>query len=226
MVPFEDQVIVDLVAQHHDVAIADGLLQIAHVRGRHHRAGGIVRRIDDDQARAAGDETAQFAHVGPELALLAQRQRHRPRAHELDHGLINGKAGIGEDHLVARIGQREHGEEDDRFAARDHHHFVGRNMHAARRGDLARDGLAQFRHSGRRVVVRVAVMQCIHGGIDDVRRRIEIGFADLQVDDVSTLPLQRPGSYQDFKRRFRTQLRHPLGQTQFRHRDRHRTLRV
>ena len=68
----------------------------------------------------------QLVDVEPEIALLAQRNRHRLRAQEVDHRLVNGEAGIGIDDLVALFHQRQHGEEDDRLAAGNDDHFIGR----------------------------------------------------------------------------------------------------
>ena len=60
---------------------------------------------------------AQQVEIEGEAALFDQRNRHRRRAQEADHRFVNRESGIGIDHFVARLEQRQHGEEDDRLAA-------------------------------------------------------------------------------------------------------------
>ena len=69
----------------------------------------------------------QFVDIEPEIALLAQRNRHRLGAEEVDHRFVNGEAGIGIDDLVAFFHQRQHGEEDDGLAAGNDDHLFGRD---------------------------------------------------------------------------------------------------
>ena len=63
-----------------------------------------------------------------------------------------------------------------------------------------------------RGVVGLAVAQRPAPGLDHVLRRVEVGLADLQVDDLPPLRLQRPRLRQHRERRLRPQARHPLRQ--------------
>ncbi len=47
------------------------------------------------------------------------------------------------------------------------------------------------------------------GGLPDVRRRVEVGLADLEVHDLATRALERAGAREHFERRFRAETRHP-----------------
>ena len=61
----------------------------------------------------------------------------------------------------------------------------------------------------------VALAQRVDAGFDDVGGRVHVGLADLEVNDVSSLPLQGAGADQHFEGSFGSQPRHPLGQAQF-----------
>ena len=52
----------------------------------------------------------------------------------------------------------------------------------------------------RRPVMRPALIERLLGRLDDVLRRVEIGLADLQVNDAAALRLQRAGLHQNLER--------------------------
>ena len=66
----ENEAAVDLVAQHHDVAIADRARDTVDVILSQHAAGRVLWRIQDDQLRALVDQPSQFVDVEPEIHLL------------------------------------------------------------------------------------------------------------------------------------------------------------
>ena len=182
---------------------------------RHHAAGRIVRRVDDDELGAVGDQALEFVDVEAEVAVFADRDGHGLRAQEVDHRLVDREAGIGIDDLIAFIDQREHGEEDDRLAAGNDDHFVGRDLDAARLGDVIGNGLPQLGQSRRGAVVGVALLQRFDAGSYDVGGSIEVGLADFEVDDVLALRFEGAGANQNFKGSFGAQTGHPLRKTQF-----------
>jgi hypothetical protein len=55
-----------------------------------------------------------------------------------------------------------------------------------------------------------AAAQGLHAGLDDVGGRVEIGLADLEVDDVAALGFQRPRPHQHLEGGLGAQARHPL----------------
>ncbi len=54
-----------------------------------------------------------------------------------------------------------------------------------------------------------------HRRVDNVGRRIEIGFANFEMDDVASLCLQRSRLHQYFERRLGAETRHALGEAKF-----------
>ena len=91
----------------------------------------------------------------------------------------------------------------------------GRDLDVAAGGDFIGNGLPQLGQARRRPVMRVAVMQGVAGRFDDVRRSVEIGLADFQVNNVSALLFQGARLYQNFKGGFRAQARHAARQAKF-----------
>ena len=101
------------------------------------------------------------------------------------------------------------------FPPGNDNYFVAADFHAARTADVFRESLPQIRQSGRRSIMRPAFAKRIHACIDHVRRRIEVGLADLQMNDVLALTLQRARFVQYLERGFGAQARHAAGELQF-----------
>ena len=70
---------------------------------RHHAARRIMRRIQNDQLGAVGDEGREFVHIKREIALFAQVDGYGLAANVVDHRLINREAGIGIDNFISFI---------------------------------------------------------------------------------------------------------------------------
>ena len=60
-----------------------------------------------------------------------------------------------------------------------------------------------------------ALVQRVASRLDDVARRIEIGLADFQMNDVAALRLERSRFHQHFERGLRAESRHALGEPEF-----------
>ncbi len=144
------------------------------------------------QARARRDALGDRLHVGGEAALAVQRVEHRAPAGEPHHGLVDREAGVGAQHLVARLDEREHRVEQRRLRARRDDHVLRPDGEPALRQRL-RDRDAQLRNSGRDGVARVPVPQRPHPRLDDVRRRGRVGLADLEVRHVAPRGLEPVG---------------------------------
>ena len=155
---------------------------------------------------------AEQVEIEGKPAALLERHRHGLRAEEVDHRFVDREAGIRVDDFVARLEQREHGEEDDRLAARHHRDMLRPDLDAARPRDIRRDRLAQLGKALRRAVVRPAVVQRLFGRFDDVRRRGEIGLADFQVHHAAALRFERAGLHQHIEGRFDPDATHPFCQ--------------
>src|ERR1051326_2321360 len=94
MFAFKDEPAVDLVAQYHDISIADDLCDAVDVDLCEHSAGRILRRIQNDQASAIGDEPRELVDIQSKIHFLAQTDRHRFRVEELDHRFVNRKSWV------------------------------------------------------------------------------------------------------------------------------------
>ncbi len=153
----------------------------------------------------------------PKPDLLAQRDRDRHAAGEVDDRLVDRESRVGIDALVAATDQRQDGEEHDRLGARGHHDLLGRDRHPARLPDVLGDGLAQLGQAGGGAIVRGVRVERALGGLLDVRRRVEIGLTDLEVHDLAALTLERARPRQHLERRLGPQPSHTF-------RDVHRVL--
>ena len=103
-----------------------------------------------------------------------------------------GKAGVGIDDLCARLGQGQDDVEHDGLGAGGDHHLPRVGVDAAHLPAVAGHGLAQFGQAGRGPVVGIALLQSANAGVNDMLWSIEVGFANLQVDDFPALGLERP----------------------------------
>ena len=63
--------------------------------------------------------------------------------------------------------------------------------------------------------MRETFVQRVGRGADNIARRVEIRFTDLEVNNIAPLRLQRARFYQYFKRCLSAQPRHPPGETKF-----------
>ena len=98
---------------------------------------------------------------------------------------------LGFHHFVDHRGE-DHFHRKAHLAAGYHQDAIGRDLHLQATMDVLRHRLAQRQDAvGRRVAV-MAVAQRLDGGFDDMGRRLEVGLADAEVDDVLALPLQLP----------------------------------
>src|SRR5205823_9486555 len=178
-------------------------------------AGGILRRIQNDQLRAVIDQPTQFVDIESEIQLLAQTDRDSFRANVIDHRLVDGKSRIRVDDFISFFCQREDAEEYDWLAAGNYNDFFGCYTHAARLAHVAGDRLAQFRQTGRRSVVSETLVQRVGRRFDDVARGIEIRLTNFEMNNVASLCLQRSRLHQDFECSLSPETRHAPGEAKF-----------
>ena len=177
-----DHVLVDLVGQHQRLRRPQQLGEARALLARPHGAARVVRRVDDDHARARRQRARERVEVGTPGA-GRQRHAHRRRAGERDRRAIAVVARLEYDHLVARMHQREDGRQDALgCAGGDRDLGVGVVAVARRALDLGRDGLAQRRHAGHRRVLVVAGAHRVGDGVDERRVAVEIREALAEVD--------------------------------------------
>ena len=156
-------------------------------------AGGILRRVEDQQARLRRDLRLELGRIEREPARLAQEDRHRHRAVGGDLRLVDRKAGHRVDHLVAdaEIGDRRDRVRDEGLGARADHDVVGGDREAAARAQVLRRGGPQLVDARAGRVAMLAALDRRDGRLLHVRRRREIRLADAEGHDVLALPDQR-----------------------------------
>src|SRR5439155_12642041 len=101
------------------------------------------------------------------------------------------------DLAIAGIQERGEQEEHGRRGPGGYEDLVGRDRHAVARKVMLRDGLAQGHEPEAVRVPGPAVLEGLLGRFPDYGRCVEIGFAELEVDDVGTLPLQLLGALEN-----------------------------
>src|ERR1700732_5315822 len=159
---------VDFVRQNKNVAVADGLRHFRNVCLGEHTAGRVVRRVQDDQLRAVGNQRCQFFDIYEKCTFFAQRNRNRLAERILDHRLVDGEAGIRVDDFISRINQCQDREENNRLAAWHYNNFFAGNQHAAGAADVVGNRLAQIRETGGGTVVGPAFVESVDTSLDDI----------------------------------------------------------
>jgi hypothetical protein len=176
-------VLVDLVGDRQRVPLLTLLRDEPQLVPREYLACGVVRRVDDDRARAIVEGRRQLLFVERPVGLTqSDEPRHGP-----------GNDGIGpvvlvirleNHHLVARIenGQQRREHRFRRSAA--HRHLCGADRHAVPTGKIRRDGFAKvFGAPCDRILIDIALDRAARGVLDRLVRR-EIRKALRQVDGV------------------------------------------
>ena len=178
----EDHVLVDLVADQQHIGGCQQGFELAHFRIGPDGGAGVVRAVDDQQARARRDGGRDPGKVGTEAA-GRQRHPHGHAAGHLDIGHIAVVAGVEHDDFVARMHGGQDGGENGLSGAGGDGDFAARVIAAAvQRLDLGGYGLAQrgpARHG------RVLVVTGAHGVVDSVEQpgvAAEVGEALAQID--------------------------------------------
>jgi len=180
----EHDVLVHLVGQDHDVGAARELREPREIVARQHGRGRVVRRVDDDHARARRDRGRDLVPVHAEI-LGRQLDRDRRRALHAHDRRVAVERRLEIDDLVARMHERADRRVEPFARARDHGD-LGRRIvtGAVQRLGLLREPLAQRRDAGHRRVLVVAVAHRARDALDERRIRREIRRALRQVQRV------------------------------------------
>ncbi len=168
-------------------------------------------RIQNNQFGAVVDKGGKFVDIEREVAVFAQMDGHGATTDVMNHGLVDGKTGIRVDDFISLINQRQDRKENNWLTAWDNNYFIAGNSHGAGAADVFGQGLTQVRQAGGGTVVRPAGAQGVDAGVNHVRRRVEIRFADLEMNDAFALTLEGAGFVQNFERSLGTQPRHAAG---------------
>jgi len=119
-------VLVDLVG-HDDEVPLDGEVRDGGQLGLgQHRAGGVVRAVEQDQPGPVGDRRAQPVEVQPEVR-RPEGHRHPHPAGHLDAGGVGVVERLERHHFVARVDQPEQ-RSRDRLGRAGRHDHLGRRV--------------------------------------------------------------------------------------------------
>jgi len=188
----EDDLLVDLVAEHHEPVAAGDVDQLAdHLLGVD-RAGGVVRIDDHQPAGAVGDLRLDVRQIGLPVLLLVAAVVHGPAAGQGDRPGPQRVVGRGHQDLVAVVDERleDHGDQlGDAVADED---VVDADLGQPVRLVVLRDGGAGG-VDATRVGVALGVRKVVHDVGDDRFGCLEAEggqVADVQLEYAVALGLQ------------------------------------
>ena len=163
------------------------------VRAPEDAAGGVLRRIEDDELGLRRDFCLEFVGVECEFARFLEIDRHRHRAVGHDLRLIDRKSRHRVDHLVAGAVVRDRRDRvgDKRLGTGADDDVVRRNVDAAPAADIACSRGAQLVDAGRRRVAVLAGSDRRDPRVLNVHGRRKIGLSDAKRNDVLALTDQR-----------------------------------
>ncbi len=141
------QVLVHLIGDHQKVGCHRDLCDGRQLRRAQHRAGRVVRRVDDQRAGPGGHRPPQGVGVEGEAAPI-EDQRHRDpmRAGHRHHRRVGIVEGFDQDYFRAGLDQPDHRRGDGFGGADRHQHLgVGVVLDAEMPPAVGGDGLAQRR---------------------------------------------------------------------------------
>jgi len=165
-------------------------------------AGGIVGRIENQNASSGGDFGGDFGEIRLKLIFLDQSERNGFGTQATGERRIDGKTGIGIEDFVARLDERHHGEGKRHLAAgRNQDLFrLKREFSGAR--EIVGDFLAQRRNAAGGAITIAAGGHGIAKRIYNGCRGMKIGFAEFEMNDGAALALEFLGAGEDGERAF------------------------
>ena len=211
MLPLEDERAVDLVRDEPEIVAPAKLGERLHLGAPDHGAGGIVGAVDQHRAGPGADGGGDVGGLQAEAAGGIKPDAAHGGAGRADHGFVGHVHGLRHDDLVARVQQAQHRREQGALGAGHDHDVLRPHRLAGQPAMAPGDGGAQGRVADDVGVMGAAVVEGGFGRGDDGRRRVEVGLADREHDDVLAaapalhrLEMHGPGA--------RTLARDPLGQ--------------
>jgi len=178
---------------------ADVAERLDFIRGVH-GAGGVARRVEDEQLGARRDGLAQLLRRDFEFGFVGGVENHRLGPGELGHLRVAQPIRRGDDHFVAGLAGGIDDVEAGMFAAAVDDDLAWLVLDAVVALELVGDSLAQFRDAAARRVLGEAVGQRLRGGVLDVLRRVEVRLTGAEADDILALGAQFLGLGRDGQR--------------------------
>ena len=162
-----DHVLIHLVADQQHIGGGKQGFKLAHFRIRPDGGAGVVRAVDDEQARARRDGRGDFGKVRAEGS-RCQGHAHRHAACQFDVGHIAVIAGVENDDFVARMHGRQNDGQNCLRGTCGNGDFAARVIAACVQCfDFGSNGFAQGwppTHGG------VLVVACAHGAVHGIKQ--------------------------------------------------------
>ena len=150
-----------------------------------HAAGGIRRRIDDNQLRLIGNQRLDDIGCHLEAVFLADLCVNRFAVDHIDLSAVIRPVRALNDDLIAGVDKRDHGQHQRlRGAGSDDQVLFGIALDAVFLFQLPGDGLAQFADAGVGRILRLAGAQPLDTGLNDVIGRDKTRLAKGKVDGI------------------------------------------
>ena len=179
------QFAVDFVADDQNPRFADDLRDFLQVGFLHDAAGGVVRVGENQTLCARRDGSAEGFGSQAELGVRRRLHADWRAARENHRRAVRNIARLRHKYLVARPNQCAQGNINRLRRADCHHDFgLGVVVGVEALGEVLADFPAQFRQTAVARVLRAAVDDGVDGGVADVIRGDEIGFAHAKGDGV------------------------------------------
>ena len=186
------EILVDLVRQQPEIVRAAQRGNRLDLRAGKDRARRIVRAVDPQHPGLRRDRAGKRVEIGMEAAFRAQGKRDHSRAAGADDTLVSGINRLADDDLVTRPGEALHRTVEAALGARHDRDVVGCARLPAAPRHPRRDRFPQCRIADRRRISGAAIAHGADHRLDRYGRRLLVGIADRQKDDVLARLLTPP----------------------------------
>jgi len=185
--------LVNLVGQDRDLSLQHGISDGGEFAPVINDPGRIRRAVEHQELRPRRQRSRELVGTEFEAGLLGRRDEDRRGPGQLHQIGIADPVWGGDDDLIPRPAQRHQGIMDRMLGAVRDQDLIGAGRQADPSRVVIRQRLLQLRDAGRRGVVGLAGPDRAERSLLDVRRRVEVGLTQGEVEDVHPLPFEPPG---------------------------------
>ncbi len=182
--PLEDEFVVCLIGDDPEVVTFGDVEHCGQMIRRFYCPGRVARGVHDDRLRARRYRRLHADRVDSPICVRSRWVSHRPGVDDVRHGSVVGPARVGDQDLVAGIGQQQQGRVEPATRTGRDTHLVGGGADAVPLPDLVDDGLPELRYALTWGVAGGAVVRGGGRGIDDVSGSDEVRIAAHQEQHV------------------------------------------
>ena len=190
MVPYINNVFVDLVGKHIEVVVPEHHLgQCLQFVAGVDATGRIAGRTEDEHACARGDGGFELLGSDLEVLLDAGTDVNRHTSCQQRHLWVAHPVRRGDDDLLAIVDKSHHSIADTLLGTIRNENLVSGVVESVLVLQLGDDGAAQVGIARHRRVARPVVVDSLLGCLLDVVGSIEVGFSHAEVDHIDALCL-------------------------------------